>query len=155
MKEIENRTKGFWAPTPGGVYPILRDLEKSGYIKGEWHTQKNRQLKIYKITPSGEIILKQAIIKQSEIFTNMNNLFTEFARDVLNIETATPPPNIPSPLNAFLDDKNNETLQTLETRRKHFTKLIITMRQRLNEVNQKIAEIKKQQPPETKEQAPT
>jgi len=157
MKEIENRTKGLWAPTPGGVYPILRDLEKSGYIKGEWHTHKNRQLKIYKITPSGEIILKQAIIKQSEIFTNMSNLFTEFARDVLNIETATPPPNIPSPLNAFLDDrnKNNETLQTLETQRKHFTKSIITMRQRLNEVNQKIAEIKKQQTSETEEPSPT
>ncbi|MDR0472003.1 MAG: PadR family transcriptional regulator [Nitrososphaerota archaeon] len=154
MKEIENRTKGLWAPTPGGVYPILRDLEKSGYIKGEWHTHKNRQLKIYKITPSGEIILKQAIIKQSEIFSNMSNLFTEFARDVLNIEPATPPLNIPSPLNAFLEDKdkNNETLQTLETHRKHLTKSIKTMRQRLTEVNQKIAEIKKQQPPpETKE----
>jgi DNA-binding PadR family transcriptional regulator len=152
MKEIENRTKGFWAPTPGGVYPILRDLEKSGYTKGEWHTQKNRRLKVYKITPSGEIILKQAIIKQSEIFSNMSNLFTEFARDVLNIETATPPPNIPSPLNAFLEDKNinTESRQNLEIHHKHLTKSIKTMQQRLREVDQKIAEIKKQQP-ETKE----
>ncbi len=31
MKEINSRTKGFWQPTAGGVYPILRDLEKSGY----------------------------------------------------------------------------------------------------------------------------
>ena len=23
MKEINNRTKGFWKPTAGGVYPIL------------------------------------------------------------------------------------------------------------------------------------
>ena len=28
MKEINSRTKGFWQPTAGGVYPILRDLEK-------------------------------------------------------------------------------------------------------------------------------
>jgi DNA-binding PadR family transcriptional regulator len=152
MKEIESRTKGFWAPTPGGIYPILRDLEKNGYIKGEWHTLKNRRLKIYKITASGEIILKQAIIKQAEIFSNMNNLFTEFARDVLNIETATPPPNIPSPFSPFLEDKdkNKETLQHLETHRKHLAKSIKTMRQRLIEVNQKITEIKKQ-PHETKE----
>ena len=45
MKEINSRTKGFWQPTAGGVYPILRDLEKSGYIKGQWQTQKNRRLK--------------------------------------------------------------------------------------------------------------
>src|SRR5512146_1416139 len=60
MKEIDNRTKGYWAPTPGGVYPILRDLEKSGFIKGQWETQKNRRLKIYKITKSGQAILKRA-----------------------------------------------------------------------------------------------
>ncbi|HLN88481.1 MAG TPA: PadR family transcriptional regulator, partial [Candidatus Binatia bacterium] len=34
MKEINSRTKGFWQPTAGGVYPILSDLEKSGFIKG-------------------------------------------------------------------------------------------------------------------------
>ena len=34
MKEINSRTKGFWQPTTGGVYPILRDLEESGYIQG-------------------------------------------------------------------------------------------------------------------------
>ena len=28
MKEINSRTKGFWQPTAGGVYPILRDLRK-------------------------------------------------------------------------------------------------------------------------------
>ena len=27
MKEINSRSKGFWQPTAGGVYPILRDLE--------------------------------------------------------------------------------------------------------------------------------
>src|SRR5512146_7897 len=67
MKEINSRTKGFWQPTPGGVYPILRDLERSGYIKGQWQTQKKRKLKVYKITQSGELILKRAIVKQSEI----------------------------------------------------------------------------------------
>ncbi len=68
MKEINSRTKGFWKPTAGGVYPILGDLEKSGYIKGEWQTQKNRKLKVYKITKSGELILRRAIVKQAEIF---------------------------------------------------------------------------------------
>ena len=86
MKEINSRTKGFWQPTAGGVYPILRDLEKSGYIKGHWETQKNRRLKVYKITESGEQILRKAILKQTEIFNNIGSLFREFSRDVLNVE---------------------------------------------------------------------
>ena len=86
MKEINSRTKGFWQPTAGGVYPILRDLEKSGYIKGQWETQKNRRLKVYKITESGEQILRKAILKQTEIFNNIGSLFREFSRDVLNVE---------------------------------------------------------------------
>ena len=67
MKEIKDRTKGFWSPTPGGVYPILRDLEKSEYIKGEWQIQNNRKLKVYKMTESGNLILKRAIVKQAEM----------------------------------------------------------------------------------------
>jgi len=108
MKEINCRTKGFWQPTAGGVYPILRDLEKSGFIKGHWERQKNRRLKIYKITTSGEAILKRAILKQSEIFGNISSLFQEFAREVLNIETETTPmPNVPSPFAPFLEEKAN------------------------------------------------
>ena len=94
MKEINNRTKGFWQPTAGGVYPILRDLEKSAYIKGQWQTQKNRRLKVYKITESGELILRRAIVRQAEISENIGNLFREFARDVLNIETDTSLPSM-------------------------------------------------------------
>ena len=75
MKEINSRTKGFWQPTAGGVYPILRDLEKSGYIKGQWETQKNRRLKVYKITESGELILRRAIVKANEIFNNIGSSF--------------------------------------------------------------------------------
>ena len=117
MKEINSRTKGFWQPTAGGVYPILRDLEKSGYIKGRWETQKNRRLKVYKITPSGELILKHAILKQTEIFNNIGSLFREFSRDVLNVEASeSSMPFMPSPFSAFLEEEANgeETLKQLE-----------------------------------------
>ena len=45
MKEIRDRTRGFYTPTPGGVYPILRDLERAGYVKGGWHRRNNRNVK--------------------------------------------------------------------------------------------------------------
>jgi DNA-binding PadR family transcriptional regulator len=147
MKEINSRTKGFWKPTAGGVYPILRDLEKSAYIKGEWQIQKNRQLKVYKITESGELILRRAIVKQSEISNNIGNLFQEFAREVLNIETVNASmPNMPSLFTPFLEDKttSEETLKHLEHQRKHAYEAVKMMQDQLKQIDKKIREIKKQ-----------
>jgi DNA-binding PadR family transcriptional regulator len=145
MKGIKNRTKGFWSPTAGGVYPILRDLEQSGYIKGHWETQKNRKLKVYKITTSGEAILKRAIVKQTEIFNNIGSLFQEFARDVLNIENTNPFMKMRSPFSPFLEDNKNhqDNLKELEAHRKHLQEGLKTMRAHLNEVNERIDELKK------------
>ena len=152
MKEINNRTKGFWQPTPGGVYPILRDLEKSGYIKGHWETQKNRNLKIYKITQSGKAILKRAIVKQAEIFNNISNLFNEFARDVLNVQTgATPIPSMPLPFSPFLEEEKGceKNLKQLEHEHMHTIESIKSMKERLKQIDLRIAEAKKQVKPQT------
>jgi len=152
MKEINNRTKGFWQPTAGGVYPILRDLENSGYIRGQWQTQKNRRLKIYKITKSGEAILKRAIVKQAEIFSNLSSLFTEFTREVLNIEPSTVQmPSMPSPFSPFLEDKKEckENLQQLEQQRRYVAENIRNMRERLKTIDAKIAQAKKEAKPDS------
>ncbi|MGD0202428.1 MAG: PadR family transcriptional regulator [Candidatus Bathyarchaeia archaeon] len=148
MKQINNRTKGFWQPTAGGVYPILRDLEKSGYIKGEWQTQKNRKLKVYKITESGELILRRAIVKQTEISNNIGNLFREFSRDVLNVETTnTSMPGMPSPFTPFLEEKidSKENLKQIEHERKHTCESVKMMQERLKQIDKRIKEIKKQE----------
>jgi PadR family transcriptional regulator PadR len=150
MKEIKNRTKGFWQPTAGGVYPILRDLEQSGYIKGQWQTQRNRRLKIYRITKSGETILRRAIIKQSEISNNISSLFREFARDVLNIQVANDAmPNFPSVFSPFLEDEHGgeESLPDLEAKRRQMQEAVVSMRRRLIEIDRKISLIKKQSQP--------
>jgi DNA-binding PadR family transcriptional regulator len=155
MKEINSRTKGFWQPTAGGVYPILRNLEKSGYIKGQWETQKNRRLKVYKITQSGELILRHAIVKQTEIFNNIGVLFREFSRDVLHVEADGSMPIIPSPFQAFLDEEGAEqTLKQLEHQRKHVYETVKAMRDKLKMLDQRIAEIKKEEKTNSKT-APT
>jgi len=146
MKEINSRTKGFWQPTAGGVYPILRDLEKSGYIKGRWEKQKNRRLKVYAITESGQIIIRRAIVKQAEIFNNIGTLFREFARDVLNIEAAERMPTMPSPFSPFLEEKINgqESLDQLEQQRTRTCESVKMMRKHLRQIDKRIRESKKQ-----------
>lgn len=135
MKEIKNKTKGFWKPTAGGVYPILRDLERTRYIEGEWSTQKNRKRKVYKITGTGEAILKRAIIKQNELANNMNTLFQEFARDVLNIEPKElQMPVLPTPFSAFLEEKNQEPedeIKNLERKRTYLKRTIQMLQKEL------------------------
>lgn len=147
MKGINSRTQGFWQPTPGGIYPILRNLEKCGYIKGQWQIQKNRRLKVYKITKSGDEILRRAIVKQSKIFDNISNLFNEFARDVLNIETSTTPlPNVPSPFRSFFEEKSGcpETLQSLELQKNQVVGLIKNLKERLRQIDGRLIDLKKE-----------
>jgi DNA-binding PadR family transcriptional regulator len=147
MKEINSRTKGFWQPTAGGVYPILRDLEKSGYIKGQWETQKNRRLKVYKISESGEQILRKAILKQTEIFNNIGSLFREFSRDVLNVESVDDSmPILPSPFSAFLEEKvgGKRNLNQLQNERNHIYETVKGMRDRIKLLDRRIVELKGQ-----------
>jgi DNA-binding PadR family transcriptional regulator len=141
MKEIRDKTKGFWKPTAGGVYPILRDLEESG-----WSRQKNRKIKVYKITKTGRIVLKRAIVKQSEIANSMNGLFQEFAEDVLNIETKTLPlPIVPNLFSPFLEEKNQEQeddIKNLEQKRTYLKSTIRMLQKDLQTTNKKLAKKK-------------
>src|SRR5665647_31001 len=157
MKEINSRTKGFWQPTAGGVYPILRDLEKSGYIKGQWETQKNRRLKIYKITESGEQILRKAILKQTEIFNNIGSLFREFSRDVLNVEAVNGSiPTLPSPFSAFLEEKvgGKRNLKQLQNERNHIYETAKGMRDRIKLLDRRISELKSEGKPDSSTKIP-
>jgi DNA-binding PadR family transcriptional regulator len=145
MMEIKDRTGGFWKPTAGGVYPILRDLEKTGYIKGIWRKQNNRKIKTYKITEKGKIILKNAVIKQNEIANNINTLFQEFARDVLNVESATVSmPVMPNLFEAFLEEENRKTtdIKELEHQRTHLKQGIRMMQEKLKSIDKELTEEK-------------
>jgi DNA-binding PadR family transcriptional regulator len=145
MKEIKDKTGGFYRPTPGGVYPILRSLEKAGYVEGEWGTHRNRKIKVYKITEKGKNILKHAIIKQSEIAKSINTLAEEFAREVLSIEPKIAAmPIMSNPFATFLGEENEEKqdAKQLENLRKNLQNNIGLMQEKLKLIDTKIKEAK-------------
>jgi DNA-binding PadR family transcriptional regulator len=145
MKEIKDRTRGFYKPTPGGVYPILRDLEKASYVRGEWHRLNNRNIKTYRITEKGKTILKNAILKQNEFANTINTLFQEFARDVLNIEPSSVPISVmPNPFAAFLEAQSGKTLaiEELEHQKKQLKEHIRMMQEKLKSIENELAEEK-------------
>lgn len=77
MKELD---KFFTAPiregimkksTSSKIYPILKKMEDSELILGDWETnEENKQVKIYSITTKGEVLLKMIARNQNVLRKN-------------------------------------------------------------------------------------
>ena len=139
MKEVEDRTGGFWKPTAGGVYPILQSLEKAGYIKGKWGPQK-RKRKIYHLTEPGKLILDRALLKHSQIAENMNTLFEEYAQVVLDLDPKTVPvPRMENPFSIFFEKEHKNRVGALEIKRNRIQHMINMLQSELQTVNERLA----------------
>lgn len=73
--KIGERTRGLWIPSTGGIYPLLKRLEKEGFIEGKWDDTKKKVQKIYTITENGVVeldnkkyLLKNKIEEALEVF---------------------------------------------------------------------------------------
>lgn len=54
VRELEERSQGYFKFKEGTLYPALHRLEKSGLIRGEWQALSNgRQRRYYYITQKG------------------------------------------------------------------------------------------------------
>ena len=65
IKELEERFRGAYSPSPGTVYPTLTMLEDLGYAKA--NTEEGGR-KIYEITPEGRQYLEQNKRTVDDIF---------------------------------------------------------------------------------------
>ncbi|OBR93880.1 lineage-specific thermal regulator protein [Clostridium ragsdalei P11] len=72
--KIGERTGGRWVPSTGGIYPILRKLEKNKLVIGKWDDSKNKMQKIYTLTDLGVCELK-----------NRKNLLRDKIEDSLEV----------------------------------------------------------------------
>jgi DNA-binding PadR family transcriptional regulator len=144
MKEVEDRTDGFWKPTAGGVYPILQSLEQEGYIEGKWGPQK-RKRKIYRITESGKLILDRALLKHSQIAENMNTLFEEYAKAVLDLDPKSlPMPRIPNPFSLFLEKSRKNRREALESKYERIKQMINMLQHEMQRIAESLAALNKQ-----------
>jgi len=141
MKEIKERTRGFWKPTAGGIYPILKDLQKSGYIQGEWDVKTRRRKKTYIITKAGRTVLRRAIAKENQLAANMRNLFEEYMKGVLEVD-AQPDLTlrIPLPLSELLretDEKEEDAIRRLEEQRRQIQDMIKQLQKKLGTIKKR------------------
>ncbi len=57
--------------SPGTLYPILKAMEQSDLIDKEEIVVGGKVRKYYKITPDGELVLKESKIKAKELFKEL------------------------------------------------------------------------------------
>ena len=75
IKELEDRFRGAYAPSPGTVYPTLTMLEDLGYAKA---TQEEGGKRIYEITPEGRTYLAENKSTVEDIFERISDFGASF-----------------------------------------------------------------------------
>jgi PadR family transcriptional regulator, regulatory protein PadR len=59
MRELEQRSDGYFSMTAALLYPALHQLEQDGLVESEWEAgQGKRRRKYYTITPAGRQALE-------------------------------------------------------------------------------------------------
>lgn len=65
--KIAELTGGLWQPSTGGIYPILKKMEKQGFMVSSWDDPDKKLKRIYKITEEGkeEFHIQNKMMKES------------------------------------------------------------------------------------------
>ena len=75
IKELRERSDGYFDLKEGTLYPALHRLEKRGYLKSEWVTEGDRPpRKYYVLTKEGRLILKTATKEWQHMVKSMKNV---------------------------------------------------------------------------------
>jgi DNA-binding PadR family transcriptional regulator len=63
--KIGDRTNNLWLPSTGGIYPLLKKMERKDLIVGKWDDPKKKIQKIYTMTEKGfsEFEVKKALLQ--------------------------------------------------------------------------------------------
>ncbi len=72
MRELEQRSEGYFTMTAALLYPALHQLEADGLVKSEWQEgQGKRRRKYYTITPKGRKALTSSQAEWETFLTTL------------------------------------------------------------------------------------
>lgn len=66
-KTVESETQGCCAPTPGALYPVLKEFEAGGYVTAHDEVRSGRRRKVYTITDRGREAFRVAVRAWTEV----------------------------------------------------------------------------------------
>ncbi|NLT35500.1 MAG: PadR family transcriptional regulator [Gaiellales bacterium] len=81
IQEIETGSGGFYAPSPGVIYPTLQALEDQGFVRG---TTEESGKKVYSVTDDGLAYLEEHAEEVREHRARMGSRFGHVNKDELH-----------------------------------------------------------------------
>jgi DNA-binding PadR family transcriptional regulator len=82
IDEIKERLDNKWEPSPGMVYPLLRELEQEGYIDGWWEEPDKRSIRRYKLTDEGYRHYKVILLQYKSTFEDSLHIVKNVLKDI-------------------------------------------------------------------------
>lgn len=82
IERIEAITEGAISVNPNTIYPLLRELEERGLIKGEWEHPDRRTRRFYAITPAGRRELERLQAELEPFFDGVIRSVTLLKREL-------------------------------------------------------------------------
>lgn len=82
LKVIVDRTENRWEPSSGGIYSILRKLEKKKFVEGKWEDPDKRTRRIYTINSEGKTELDRLIVTLQPKAENTLKVFLFIIEDL-------------------------------------------------------------------------
>jgi PadR family transcriptional regulator PadR len=61
----------------GTLYPLLRRLETQGLLVSQWREEDKRNKRFYRLSPNGEVILKQLLEEWESINKSLGRILQE------------------------------------------------------------------------------
>lgn len=61
----------------GTLYPLLRRLETQGLLVSQWREEDKRNKRFYRLSPEGEVILKQLLYEWGRINASLGRILQE------------------------------------------------------------------------------
>lgn len=80
--EIKDRLEDRWEPSPGMVYPLLRNLETEGYIVGSWDQPDKRSIRRYRITDNGLKHYRTILLQNKPLFEDSLSIIQSVLNDI-------------------------------------------------------------------------
>lgn len=83
--EIKKRLENKWEPSPGMIYPLLRQLEEEEYIRGAWDEPSKRSIRRYRITDNGIEHYKILLLQNKSAFDDSLLIIRNVLKDIYNV----------------------------------------------------------------------
>jgi DNA-binding PadR family transcriptional regulator len=146
MQTIKDDTYGVWNPTASSLYPHLSSLTDKGLIEFKSEMEGKRERKVYHITWKGKKMLKMLIDRQQKMRKSLLSMIIS----TTGLTDSKLPADLENLLGvdlildtSLIDKSDEEKLEILVRRRLVLSQIVEKLRGVVDEIDQRIALLKK------------